>query len=87
MAAGAWAFDNMNTMTTSEIDHAILSASTEHWLKVARIIIDACNRLGLDTDDAAFDLVLGRIQALVSVGRLVAQGDTSQPRYSEVRLP
>jgi len=34
------------------------------------------------------DLVLsGRLQALAAAGRLESQGDLSQPRFSEVRLP
>jgi hypothetical protein len=48
-----------------------------------------CKRLNLDwhRDEAQIDLILERIHTLVSDGRLVAQGDLSRPRYSEVRLP
>ena len=76
-------------MSHPEIDKAILSVVEDRWLKVARIVGDVAKRLNLDwhRDKEQIDLVLERIQALVSEGRLFSQGDLSRPRYSEVRLP
>jgi hypothetical protein len=76
-------------MTTAEIDQAILEAAETRLQKVAVITTTACKRLGLDSyrDSTSLDLILGRVQALVSDGRLIAEGDITRPRYSEVRLP
>jgi hypothetical protein len=76
-------------MTDSEIDEAILAVAQPRWLKVARVIIDAADRLGsgLPEGDAGHDLVGRRIGVLVGEGRLLAQGDINKWRHSEVRLP
>lgn len=41
----------------------------------------------LPEGEDACQLIAHRIEALVSDGRLVAQGDTKRWRFSEVRLP
>ena len=76
-------------MTDSDIDAAILAVATARWLKVARIIIDAEKRLGthLQDGDKSAKQVARRIGVLVGDGRLIAQGDITNWRYSEVRLP
>jgi len=76
-------------MTHSQIDEAVLAVADEHWHKVAMMIIRAAERLGsqLPEGDAGHDLIAQRIKALVEDGRLVAQGDVSRWRHSEVRLP
>jgi hypothetical protein len=42
---------------------------------------------GVDPTDEQLDIVVARMRALVARGRLVAQGDLTRPRFSEVRLP
>jgi hypothetical protein len=76
-------------MTPSQIDDAVLAVADERWHKVAMIIIRAAERLGsqLPQGDAGHDLIAQRIAALVEDGRLIAQGDISRWRHSEVRLP
>ena len=53
------------------------------------IIVKATDRLGSDLPegDDGHHLVAQRIGALVSAGRLIAQGDITLWRHSEVRLP
>ena len=76
-------------MTLSEIDNAILAVANERWQKVAMIIGRATKRLGgeLPRSDVECDLIAQRIAAVVDDGRLVARGDISRWRHSEVRLP
>lgn len=76
-------------MTHSDIDAAILAVATPGWLKVARVIIDAEKRLGthLQHGDESAKRVAKRIGVLAGDGRLIAQGDITNWRYSEVRLP
>jgi hypothetical protein len=69
------------------IDAAILASVEAHWLKVARIVVDASRRLGAPDDDPRFEEIAERIVALVQRGELESQGNLSRWRYSEVRLP
>jgi hypothetical protein len=73
-------------LTDSEIDAAILSFAEPRWLKVARIGSEVLNALGLEDSDGE-RAVAARIEALVSAGKLEAQGDMTRWRWSEVRLP
>ncbi len=77
------------TMTSSQIDDAVLAVAQPSWRKVAMIIVKATDRLGSDLPegDDGHHLVAQRIGALVSAGRLIAQGDITLWRHSEVRLP
>jgi hypothetical protein len=70
-----------------EIDAAILAVVKPSWKKVAAIAIRAADALGPEfaTRDDSFSLVAARVHALATQGRLLAQGDTTQPRWSEVR--
>ena len=75
-------------MNTSQMDSVFLSAAGEHWTKVAMVIarvVDAMSR-DLPPGNEGYELVSGRIGALVHDGRLAAQGDTGNWRFSEVRL-
>jgi hypothetical protein len=75
-------------MNTSQIDSVILSAVGEHWTKVAMVIarvVDAMSH-DLPAGDESYELISGRVEALVHEGRLAAQGDTKNWRFSEVRL-
>jgi len=75
-------------MNTSQIDSVILSAVGEHWTKVAMVIarvIDAMSH-GLPPGNESYEVISRRIEALIHDGRLEAQGDTKNWRFSEVRL-
>lgn len=75
-------------MNTPEIDSVILSAVGEHWTKVAMVIVRVADALsdGLPPGDEGYEVISRRIEALVHDGRLSAQGDTKNWRFSEVRL-
>ena len=75
--------------TTPEIDDAILAVALPRWQKVAMVISKTSERLGsFDTDgDEHYGCYAERIEFLVREGRLVAQGDITKWRFSEVRLP
>jgi hypothetical protein len=74
-------------MDVDELDATILSHAGERWLKVARIAAETMQERGLDPSDEQLDVVVARVRALVVRERLVAQGNLSRPRFSEVRLP
>jgi hypothetical protein len=73
-------------MNLDELDAAILSHVEGRWLKVARIASRALNDFGIPPSDDQLEIVIARLRALVAQGRLLAQGNLSRPRYSEVRL-
>jgi hypothetical protein len=75
--------------TSSEIDSAVLAVALPRWQKVAMVISKTSERLGsFDTDgDEQHRSYAERIEVLVRAGRLVAQGDITKWRFSEVRLP
>jgi len=75
--------------TSSEIDDAVLAVALPRWQKIAMVISKTSERLGsFPTDgDEQYGCYAERIAVLVSEGRLVAQGDITKWRYSEVRLP
>jgi hypothetical protein len=74
-------------MATQELDQFILASVDSHWQKVAMVVARALGDPHLDfpetEDDAAF--VASRVEALVALGQLDAQGEVSNWRYSEVR--
>ena len=79
-------------MIDDAIDEAILamlSAANGRWRKVAMVIARVAEGIGNDlhNDDARYELVARRIEALVGDGRLVVQGDIKKWRFSEVRRP
>ena len=71
-------------MSPDEIDQVILAHCREQWLKVARVIGDTVNALDVPTTPEA---IADRLATLIKVGRLEAQGNIANWRYSEVRLP
>lgn len=78
---------NLAAMSPDErIDAIVLSRAQPNWRKVAMMISLAMRRAGRDDEDFA-NAVAARIVALVESGRLEAQGDLSNWRFSEVRLP
>lgn len=74
-------------MSDPEIDAAILAVVKPSWRKVAMIAARAADALGPEfaSREDAFRLVAARVHALATEGRLAAQGDTTRPRWSEVR--
>jgi hypothetical protein len=79
----------MSPSSNSEMDEAILSVTETSWRKVALVIAKAESILGdnLPQGEAGLNLVAERIEVLVQDGRLLAQGDTTKWRHSEVRKP
>ncbi len=75
-------------MDPSQIDTLILSEAGERWMKVAKMIGKIVGALGHDLPfgDEGCEIVSRRIEALVRDGRLAAQGDTRNWRFSEIRL-
>jgi Protein of unknown function len=74
-------------MNTSEIDSAILQAVGEHWTKIAMVIARVVDAVRHDLpENEGYEIISRRIEALVHDGRLLAQGDTKNWRFSEVRL-
>jgi len=79
-------------MSDHAIDEAILSllsTSNGHWKKVAMVIGRVAGAMSKDLPegDDGYELVARRIEVLVSEGRLVAQGNIKNWRFSEVRRP
>ncbi len=79
-------------MSDQKIDQAILSmlsAAEGRWRKVSMLIIKVANGMGNDLPEGedGYKQIGRRIEVLVSEGRLVAQGDIKNWRFSEVRLP
>ncbi len=77
--------------TDSQIDDAIMAVLADRagrWVKVAWVVVSAPDALGPDfpTGTAGYQLVANRISALVDKGRLIAQGDITEWRHSEVKL-
>jgi hypothetical protein len=72
---------------TSRIETAILLAVGNRWTKVAMVIARVADAMGADlpTGDDGWELVSEQIEGLVGAGRLEAQGNTRNWRFSEVR--
>jgi uncharacterized protein DUF3658 len=73
-------------MDIDELDAAILSHVEARWLKTARIAGAALAEFEISPSDDQVEVVIARLRALVAQGRLLAKGNLSRPRYSEVRL-
>jgi len=75
-------------MDTSQIDSLVLSSVGERWTKVAMVIARVVDAMSPDLlpTDADCEVVSRRIEALIGDGRLAAQGDLKNWRFSEVRL-
>jgi hypothetical protein len=74
-------------MDSARIEEAILSAVGERWKKVAMVIAKVSDAMGteLPTGDERYEVISDRIEVLVRAGRLEAQGNTTNWRFSEVR--
>lgn len=75
-------------MNTQQIDSVIFSSVGENWTKVAMVIARVADAMSRDlpSGDKGYEVISRRIEALVHDGRLVAQGNTKNWRFSEVRL-
>ncbi len=76
-------------MKTEGIEAAILLVVGDRWTKVAKVIFKVIAAMGTDlpTGDEGWELVSEQIEILVSTGRIEAQGNTKNWRFSEVRRP
>ncbi len=73
-------------MDVDELDATTLSHARQRRLKVAMVAARTMQERGLGLSDEPLDFVVARVRALVARGRLVAHGNLSRPRFSEVRL-
>ena len=73
-------------MDASGIEDAILSVVGDRWKKVAMVIAKASEAIGSETSET-YELISAGIEILVRSGRLEAQGNTKNWRFSEVRRP
>jgi protein-disulfide isomerase-like protein with CxxC motif len=71
----------------AHVDGLVMEFAKPTWRKVARIILEVLNACERDNFDVDATMVAGRIRFLVEQGRLEAQRDLSQWRFSEVRRP
>jgi len=69
-----------------KLDEYILESCDLHWRKVAMVITRAHEKAGLADDEGSYEAIANRVRALVSAGRLAAQGNLDNWRASEVRL-
>jgi len=74
-------------METTQIEGAILIAARDRWTKVAMVIAKVAKSTGSDlpTGHAGYEVISEHIEGLIRAGRLEAQGDTKNWRFSEVR--
>jgi hypothetical protein len=75
-------------MDSSQIDEIILSTVGQRWMKVAMGISKVARVMygNLPDGDEPYEAIYERIENLVRAGRLLAQGDIKNWRYSEIRL-
>ncbi len=74
----------------TQIDDAIMAVLDDRnrgWVKVAWVCVSAPDYLGTDfpSGHSGHELVAKRIEYLVAEGFLVAKGDITQWRFSEVK--
>jgi Protein of unknown function len=79
----------MSDQTIDERIVSMLSTVAGRWRKIAMVITMVADAMSddLPLGDDGYRQVAQRIEALVNEGRLVAQGDIKNWRFSEVRLP
>jgi hypothetical protein len=71
----------------AKLDQTILSVSLPQWRKVALILAKSHRQLEDEGTRTSLEDLAARIEFLVREGRLEAQGDLLEWRYSEVRMP
>lgn len=70
-----------------KIDMALLSNTNDRWRKVAMVVATTMLELPRRINDIPDIFYSQRIRKLVDEERLIARGDLSYMRYSEVRKP
>ena len=75
--------------TVSELDAALIASLSGRWTKVAMVLGRVAKAPGLTfgEDDDAYEVLEERLVHLVASGAVQAEGDLTQWRFSEVRLP
>lgn len=74
------------SVSTKDLDAAILEVLTSRLQKVARVIPEAAERCKALRAKDRFDIIGARIVALAKAGRIEGAGDLRMWRHSEVRL-
>jgi hypothetical protein len=69
------------------IDAAILANSSNRWLKVVRVVVDAESALSVRYPGLSYIFYAQRLIRLSEEGRLESQGNLDYMRFSEVRIP
>ncbi|MBS0432985.1 MAG: hypothetical protein JSS21_11365 [Proteobacteria bacterium] len=69
------------------IDKTLLANSLPRWRKVAMVVALSMELLESTLPEIPDVFFSQRVQRLVSLGLLEAQGDLSRMRFSEIRLP
>ena len=77
----------MTPIPNSQVDELILSLLSPNWRKVAMIIGKAHDVFESRRIEINEDALASRIEALCKEGRVESQGNLSNWRGSEVRLP
>lgn len=70
-----------------DIDAAILTQASNHWLKVARVVFWTETALRERYPGLSYIFYAQRLIHLAEEGRLESQGNLEYMRFSEVRLP
>jgi Protein of unknown function len=74
------------SVSTNDLDAAILEVLTARLQKVAKVITDTAERCRALRGKSRFDIISARIIALAEAGRIEGAGDLRKWRNSEVRL-
>jgi hypothetical protein len=77
----------MTPIPSSQFDELIFSLLTPKWQKMAMIIAKAQGVSENRHIKIDYDALASRIEALCEEGRVESQGNLSNWRHSEVRLP
>jgi hypothetical protein len=66
---------------------AVLAGRHGRWVKVAWVVVSVTDALAGDfrSEETARELVAKRIAVLVDEGQLIAKGDLTRPRFSEIK--
>ena len=76
-------------LNIGKVDNAILATTSNNCQKVAMVIakvsVKTVDDFTEDEDD--FELIAKRVEGLIGEGRLVGEGDVSNWRRSEIKLP
>jgi hypothetical protein len=78
--------DSLSQRELEVIDACILSHCADRFYKVARIMWQTQEDLAQRFPKLSYVFYTQRLKHLVDTGRLVAAGDVSKMRFSEVRL-